>query len=65
MQNSIRGENRYGDFLRQSLDAEAGQPATPPPPGPNSNLANDPNLDRTADIEVMKKQLLASAKNRR
>lgn len=64
MQNSMRGENRYGDFLRQGLNQEAGAPTPPPPPNADSNEAFDPNMDRNADIEVMKRQLLASAKNR-
>ncbi len=65
MQNSMRGETRYGDFLRQGLNHAAGAPEPPPPPTADSNEAFDPNMDREADIEVMKRQLLASSKNQR
>ena len=66
MRDSMRGENRYGDFVRQGLDQEAGAPPPPPPPNADANLAFDPNMDRRVDeVESMKQQLLANAKNRR
>jgi len=64
MANSQRGESRYADFVRQSLGHEAGAPIAPLPPGGMSTAPDDPDMDREADVEVMKEQLLASSKNR-
>ena len=70
LNNSLRGEMKYGDYIRQGMDAEAGAPAPPPPPTADANLAFDPAMDRQVDmrmanVQAEKERLLAMSKNKR